>query len=137
VGGQVSGQVSGQRHRRLVAKCAGRGRCHRGYGLSRSGKDSAPSSCDTSPCPPSRHDQNPLPRRSPSEYATLPRPWLPWWSQQHPTGRLGHLWAPKLDGPRTTAACWPMSTRRRAITLLPCLSGWRNSLSAAQPTDRN
>src|SRR3954471_19987860 len=75
--GQVRRKVSGQRHRRLLADRADRGRCHRGYGLSRSGKASAPSSCDTSPCPPSGHDQHPLPRRSLTEYATLPRPCPP------------------------------------------------------------
>ena len=46
-------QVSGQRHRRLTADRAGRGRCHRGYGLSCSRKASAPSSCDVRrPYPP-------------------------------------------------------------------------------------
>src|SRR4051812_25706895 len=44
---------------------------------------------------------------------------------------------PSWTGPEPPPHAAPMSTRRRAITLLPCLSGWRNSLSAAQPTDRN
>ena len=46
-------QLSGQRHRRLTADRAGRGGCHRGYGLSCSRKASAPSSCDVRrPYPP-------------------------------------------------------------------------------------
>src|SRR3954451_4108632 len=44
---------------------------------------------------------------------------------------------PSWTGPEPPPHAAPMSTRRRAITLLPCLSGWRNSLAAAQPTDRN
>src|SRR4051795_539511 len=73
-------QVSGQRHRhqcrRLVAHRAGRGRCHRGYGLSRSGKASTPSSCDQ----PARTRPHSKISSSSTQVtwvnATLPTPWL-------------------------------------------------------------
>jgi hypothetical protein len=79
VGGQVSGQRQRPRHRRLVAEHAGRGRCHRGYGPSQSGRTGlAPSSCDGSARTRPHHELRIRPYLSSSSLRSPRRPrfWL-------------------------------------------------------------
>jgi hypothetical protein len=73
--GQMGGRASGQRHRRLVADHAGRGRCHRGYGLSRSGRVGQHPHPPTRPPVPAPSGSDPASAQITAISTTLPTPW--------------------------------------------------------------